>query len=76
MSQLIGGGKTTHSIIDTQSINMARTKQTARKSVPGVPTLSRNQARRLAAARAEARCTGGKEQKHRVQSPGGTDQAL
>ena len=40
---------------------MARTKQTARKSVSGVPTLSRNEARRLAAARAEARCRGGKE---------------
>ena len=40
---------------------MARTKQTARKSVSGAPTLSKNEARRLAKARAEARCSGGKE---------------
>ena len=40
---------------------MARTKQTARKSVSGVPSLSRNEARRLAAARAKARHRGGKE---------------
>ena len=40
---------------------MARTKQTARKSVSGAPSLSKNEARRLAAARAEARCRGGKE---------------
>ena len=42
---------------------MARTKQTARKSVSEVPTLSRNEAIRLAVARAEARCRGGKEPK-------------
>ena len=42
---------------------MARTKGTARKSASGVPTLSRNQARRLVVARAEARCRGGKEPK-------------
>ena len=54
-------GKTAHSVIDTQSINMARTKQKARKSASGIPMLSRNEARRLAAARAEARCTGEKE---------------
>ena len=40
---------------------MARTKRTARKSASGVPTLSRNEARRLAVTRAEARCRGGKE---------------
>ena len=40
---------------------MARTKQAARKSASGGPTLSRNEARRLVAARAEARCRGGKE---------------
>ena len=34
---------------------MARTKQTGRKSVSGAPSLSKNDARRLAAARAEAR---------------------
>ena len=63
MWQLIDGRKTAHSLIDTQSVNMARTKQTARKSTSGVPTLSRNEARRLVVARAEARCTGGKEPK-------------
>ena len=51
--QLIDGGKTAHSVIDTQSVNMARTKRTARKSVSGIPMLSRNEARRLVAARAE-----------------------
>ena len=40
---------------------MARMKQTARKSASGIPALSRNQARRLVAARAEARHTGRKE---------------
>ena len=40
---------------------MARTKQTARKATMGVPTLSQNEARRVAAARARARCQGGKE---------------
>ena len=40
---------------------MARTKQKARKSASGIPMLSRNEARRLAVVRAEARCTGGKE---------------
>ena len=40
---------------------MARTKQTARKSVSGAPSLSKNEARRLAVGTAEARCRGGKE---------------
>ena len=40
---------------------MARTKRTARKSVSGAPILSKNEARRLAKTRAEARCRGGKE---------------
>ena len=40
---------------------MARTKQTARKSASGAPTLSKNEVRRLAKARAEARHRGGKE---------------
>ena len=66
---MIDGGKTAHSVIDTQSINMARTKQTARKSVSGGPTLSRNEARRLAVARAEARCRGGKEPRTDAKKP-------
>ena len=33
---------------------MARTKQTARKSASGAPSLSKNEAKRLAVARAEA----------------------
>ena len=40
---------------------MARTKQTARKVTTGAPTLSQNEARRAAAARARARCREGKE---------------
>ena len=40
---------------------MARTKQTAKKSASGAPTLSKNEARRLAWARAEARRREGKE---------------
>ena len=40
---------------------MARTKQTSRKSMSGELSLSKNEARRLAKARAEARCRGGKE---------------
>ena len=40
---------------------MARTKQTARKATTGAPTLSQNEARRAAAARARARHQGGKE---------------
>ena len=40
---------------------MARTKQTARKSVSGAPSLSKNEVRRLAVARAGARHRGGKE---------------
>ena len=48
-------------VIDIQSVNMARTKQTARKSASGAPSLSKNEARRLATARAEARCRGIKE---------------
>ena len=58
---MIDGGKTAHSVIDTQSVNMTRTKRTARKSASGIPMLSRNEARRLAAARAEVGCPGGKE---------------
>ena len=69
MCQLIDGGKTAHSVIDTQSVNMARTKRTARKSASGVPTLSRNEARRLVVARAEARRRGGKEPKTDVPKP-------
>ena len=40
---------------------MARTKQRARKATTGAPTLSQNEARRAAAARARARCQGDKE---------------
>ena len=40
---------------------MARTKRTTRKSTSGAPTLSKNEVRRLAKARAEARHRGGKE---------------
>ena len=40
---------------------MARTKRTERKSVSGAPSLSRNEVRRLAVARAEARHREGKE---------------
>ena len=40
---------------------MARTKRTARKHASGAPSLSKNEARRLAVARAEARHRGGKE---------------
>ena len=47
---------------------MARTKRTARKSVSGVPSLSRNEARRLA-ARAEARRRGGKEPRTNAPKP-------
>ena len=48
---------------------MDRTKQTARKSASGVPSLSRNEARRLAAARAEARCRGAKEPRTSAPKP-------
>ena len=54
-------GNCLHSVIDAQGINMAITKQTSRKSISGAPTLSKNEARRLAVARAEARHRGGKE---------------
>ena len=40
---------------------MARTKQTARKATMGAPTLSQNEARRAAEAKARAMCQGGKE---------------
>ena len=40
---------------------MARTKRTARKSAFGAPSLPKNEVRRLAVARAEARHRGGKE---------------
>ena len=50
---------------------MARTKRTARKSASGVPTLSRNEAKRLAAARAEARCRGRKEPRTDAPKPRG-----
>ena len=40
---------------------MARTKQTATKATTGAPTLSQNETRRAAAARARARHWGGKE---------------
>ena len=40
---------------------MARTKQTAEKATMGASTLSQNEARRAAAARARARHQGGKE---------------
>ena len=53
---------------------MARTKQTAKKATMGAPTLSQNEARRAAAARARARCWGGKEPwtdgKHKRYRPG------
>ena len=48
---------------------MARTKQTARKSVSGASTLSKNEVRRLAKARAEARCRGGKEPRTETSKP-------
>ena len=48
---------------------MARTKQTARKSVSGAPTLSKNEGRRLARERAEARCRGGKEPRTDIPKP-------
>ena len=54
-------GNCSYSVINAQDINMARTKQTSRKSTSGAPTLSQNEARRVAAARAEARHRGGKE---------------
>ena len=54
-------GNCSHSVIDAQGVNMARTKQTSRKSASGAPTLSQNEARRVAVARAEARHRGGKE---------------
>ena len=54
-------GNCPHLVIDAQGINMARTKRTSRKSMSGAPTLSKNEARRLAAARAEARCREGQE---------------
>ena len=54
-------GNCPHSVIDAQGVNMARTKGTSRKSMSGAPSLSKNEARRLAVARAEARCRGGKE---------------
>ena len=56
----------------TQVTNMAKTKQTAKKATMGAPTLSQNEARR-AAARARARCQGGKGQ---MEDPGGTGQVL
>ena len=40
---------------------MARTKHMAKKATMGAPTLSQNEARRAAAARARARCQEGKE---------------
>ena len=40
---------------------MARTKQTAKNATTGAPTLSQNEARKAVAARARARCWGGKE---------------
>ena len=40
---------------------MARTQKTARKATMGAPTVSQNEARRAAAARARARHCGGKE---------------
>ena len=54
-------GNCPHSVIDAQGVNMTRTKQTSRKSMSGATSLSKNEARRLAAARAEARHRGGKE---------------
>ena len=58
-----------HSVIDAQGINMARTKRTSRKSTSGAPTLSKNEARRVAVARAEARHRGGKELKTDATKP-------
>ena len=48
---------------------MARTKRNARKSVSGAPSLSKNEARRLAVARAEARHRGGKESRTNAPKP-------
>ena len=62
-------GNCTHSVIDAQGINMARTKQTSRKSTSGAPTLSQNEARRVAVARAEARPRGGKELRTDARKP-------
>ena len=49
---------------------MARTKQTARKSASGAPTLSKNEVRRLARTRAEASHRGGKELRADTPKPG------
>ena len=62
-------GNFSHSVINAQGINMARTKRTSRKSTSGAPTLSQNEARRVAAARAEARCRGGKELRTDAKKP-------
>ena len=48
---------------------MARTKRTARKSASGAQSLSKNEARRLAVARAEARHRGGKELRIDIPKP-------
>ena len=62
-------GNCFHSVIDAQGINMARTKRTSRKSTSGAPTLSKNEVRRVAVVRAEARCRGGKEPRKDAKKP-------
>ena len=62
-------GNCSHSVINAQGVNMARTKRTSRKSTSGAPTLSQNEARRAAAARAEARRRGGKELRTDAKKP-------
>ena len=62
-------GNCSHSVINAQGINMARTKQTSRKSTSGAPMLSQNEARRVAAARAEARHRGGKKPRTDAKKP-------
>ena len=62
-------GNCSYSVIDVQGINMARTKQTSKKSTSGAPMLSKNEARRVAVARAEARRRVGKELKTDAKKP-------
>ena len=62
-------GNCSHSVINAQGINMARTKRTSRKSTSGAPMLSQNEARRVAVMRAEARCRGGQEPRTDAKKP-------
>ena len=62
-------GNCSYSVINAQDVNMARIKQTSRKSTSGAPTLSQHAARRVAVARAESRHRGGKEPRTDAKKP-------